>query len=159
MEKLKKYGMIIVIILAVIILDQIIKIVIINQANEIIILNGILKFNYNENIGIAFGITIGNIMNVILTDILVLGILIRFLIRQIENMSLMSKISLSLIIAGGLSNFIDRIIRGKVIDYIDISAMIYKFPIFNIADVFIILGFIIFAITVLIDLIKMRTKK
>lgn len=158
MKKIKKYTIVIVVVLAILILDQTVKLLMVNNQNEIDILQGILKLNYSENTGIAFGMASGNVVKVILTEILVLFILIRFLTRQIENINLMPKISLSFIIAGGLSNIIDRIIRGKVIDYIHISGVINEFPIFNIADIFIVVGFIIFATTVLIDLIKMYMK-
>lgn len=158
MKEVKKYVVIIVIILSILILDQIVKAIMLNQENEIIIFQGILKLNYRENTGNVLGIMNGNILSVIVTDILILTILIRFLIRQIENMNLMPKISISLIIAGGLSNFVDKIVRGKVIEYIDISDLINKFPILNISDIFIIIGFVIFAITVFIDLIKIHSK-
>lgn len=158
MKKIKKYTMVIAVVLAILILDQAVKLLMVNNQNEIDILQGILKLNYSENTGIAFGIASGNVVKVLVTEILVLFILIRFLTRQIENINLMPKISLSFIIAGGLSNIIDRIIRGKVIDYIDISGVINEFPIFNIADIFIVVGFIIFATNVLIDLIKMYMK-
>lgn len=159
MKDKKNYIILAIIILLIVILDQIIKIVIINQNNEISIIDKILTLNYNENTGFAFGIGNKDLIGVIITDILVISILLRFLIRQINNMNLMSRISLSLIIGGGISNFIDRIIRGKVIDYIDISQMIHEFPIFNIADIFIIIGFIIFVIVVGIDLIKLKPRK
>lgn len=156
MEKVKKYILVIAIILTIIIVDQIVKIAITNQENDIIIFQGVLKLNYNENTGIAFGMASGNTVKVIITEILVLFVLFRFLIRQIDNMEMIPKISISFIMAGGISNFIDRMIRGRVIDYIDISELISKFPIFNIADIFIVLGFIIFAITIFVDLIKMK---
>lgn len=158
MKNIKKYIFIIAIVLSIFILDQIIKMIVINQENEITIFQGVLKLSYSENTESIMGIAKGNILSVITTDILILAILIRFLMRQINNMNLMPKISLSFIIAGGLSNFVDKIIRGKVIDYIDISELINKFPTFNIADIFIIIGFVIFAITVFIDLLKMHSK-
>lgn len=43
-------------------------------------------------------------------------------------------ISLATIVAGGIGNLIDRIFRGYVIDYIDITPLI-KYPMFNIADI------------------------
>lgn len=159
MKDKKNYIILAIIILFIVTLDQIIKIVIINQNNEISIVDKILTLNYNENTGFAFGIGNKDLIGVIVTDILVISILFRFLIRQINNMNLMSRISLSLIIGGGISNFIDRVVRGKVIDYIDISQMIHKFPIFNIADIFIIIGFMIFVIVVGIDLIKLKPRK
>ena len=159
MKNIKKYILIISIILSIFILDQIVKIFVINQENEITIFQGMLKLSYSENTESIMGITNGNIVSAIASDILILAILIRFLVRQIENMNLMPKISISFIIAGVISNFIDKIIRGKVIDFINISDLINKFPMFNIADIFIIIGFIIFAITVFIDLIRMHSKK
>lgn len=159
MKNKRQYIIIALIIFAIILLDQIIKAVMINKGSKITILDGILALNYNENTGIAFGIGNGNKVGVIFTDILVISILLRFLIRQIENMNCMARISLSFIIAGGISNFIDRIIRGKVIDYIDISQMINEFPIFNMADIFIVVGFIIFVIIVGIDLMKLQPRK
>lgn len=51
----------------------------------------------------------------------------------------MVKISLIMVISGGVSNLIDRLVRGNVVDYIDINAII-SYPVFNIADVFIVLG-------------------
>ncbi len=158
MKNKRQYIVIVLIIFAIILLDQIIKAIMISNNNEITIFDGVLALNYNENTGIAFGIGNKNIIGVIFTDILVISILLRFLIRQIQNMNCMSRISLSFIIAGGISNFIDRIIRGKVIDYIDISKIINEFPIFNIADIFIVVGFIIFVIIVGIDLIKLKQR-
>lgn len=51
----------------------------------------------------------------------------------------MVKILLIMVISGGVSNLIDRLVRGNVVDYIDINAII-SYPVFNIADVFIVLG-------------------
>ena len=53
-----------------------------------------------------------------------------------------------LILAGGIGNVIDRIFRGFVVDYIDITGII-NFPIFNLADILIVLGIAIFRIQIL----------
>ena len=58
---------------------------------------------------------------------------------------------LTLILAGGTSNFLDRIFRGYVIDYIDINELI-SFPMFNLADICIVIGVLFILI---INLIKM----
>lgn len=159
MNRKKQFIIIIIIIIIMVLIEQILKLLMINNNNEIIHLPGNLQLNYNENTGIAFGIAKNNLIGVIVTDILVIIIITQFIIKQIENMKLITKISLLFIIIGGISNLIDRIVRGKVIDYIDISLLIPNFPIFNIADIFIVIGFIIFVITVGIDLIKFRKAK
>lgn len=160
MKGKKQYIVIIVILIIIIILlDQSLKLWVSISNDEITIVKGMLKIHYRENTGMAFGIGNGSLVRIITTNLLVLFILIRFLIRQIENMNNMSKISLSFILAGGISNLLDRLIKGKVIDYIDISSIINQFPIFNLADMCIVIGFIIFVITVAIDLIKLRPRK
>ena len=53
---------------------------------------------------------------------------------------------LILILAGGMSNMIDRIFNGYVIDFIDVN--IFNFPHFNIADISIVVGIIILFITI-----------
>ena len=50
------------------------------------------------------------------------------------------KISLSLIIAGALGNFIDRIFKGYVIDFLDVSINGWHWPSFNLADSCISIG-------------------
>jgi signal peptidase II len=52
-------------------------------------------------------------------------------------------ISYSLILSGIIGNLIDRIIIGKVIDYIDLYIIGYNTPIFNFSDICIVLGGII----------------
>ena len=44
-----------------------------------------------------------------------------------------------MILGGGISNLIDRLFRGFVIDYLDINYL-FKYPIFNLADICIVIG-------------------
>ena len=50
------------------------------------------------------------------------------------------KIGYGMVIGGALGNFIDRIIYGYVIDYIDINLFGWNYPVFNIADMMIVIG-------------------
>ena len=77
---------------------------------------------------------------------LVLAIIIRFLVTQKKNLNYKTTIFISMMIAGGISNVIDRIFRGAVFDFIKIG----DFPVFNIADSIIVIGWILFVI----DLIR-----
>ncbi len=57
--------------------------------------------------------------------------------------------TLTLILSGALGNFIDRIFRGFVIDFIDIYIGKYHWPAFNIADSCITVGFVILMMNIL----------
>ena len=75
-------------------------------------------------------------------------LLTKFISSKKDEINIVILISISLIIAGGLGNLIDRIFRGYVIDYIDINPL-FKYPVFNIADIFVVLGTILLCIYIL----------
>lgn len=78
----------------------------------------------------------------------------KFIISRINEINNKELSAMSLIIAGGIGNLIDRIFRGYVIDFIDINP-VFKYPVFNIADICVVVGCIIIAI----DLIVINTIK
>ena len=100
----------------------------------------IFSINYVRNYGAAFNIFEGN--RVFLSSISIISslILIYFIFFK-GRLNLFDKYGLSLILAGSLGNGIDRIIKGYVIDFINLN--LFDFPIFNIADISINIGCII----------------
>ena len=60
-------------------------------------------------------------------------------------------IAVILLIAGAIGNFIDRMVYKEVIDFIDFIIFGYDFPIFNIADICLVIGMIMFGIDVLLE--------
>ena len=95
--------------------DQLSKFLILSLFPQIVV--------YNK--GIAFGFLASEWWIVI--NFFILGA-IACLIKR--------KLPAGLIISGGISNILDRLFRGAVVDFIDLKI----FPIFNFADVFICLG-------------------
>ncbi|SUL34595.1 lipoprotein signal peptidase [Staphylococcus aureus] len=59
--------------------------------------------------------------------------LVYFFIKDAQY-NLFMQVAISLLFAGALGNFIDRILTGEVVDFIDTNIFGYDFPIFNIAD-------------------------
>ena len=115
-----------ILILILIILDQLTKLLFMNKSFSII--------NYTTNTGIAFSFLQGN--NTILAIITILIILVMiYLLKTQKQYSL----GLSFLIAGALGNLIDRLYFGFIRDFIDFKI----WPIFNLADLFNIIGVIL----------------
>lgn len=138
--KNKVVKLLLIIIITLIVIDQTSKILVNNFLHESVG-NEYFKLETVTNTGMAFGFNDGNIKNILLT-IFVLVIIIRFIKNQIERIDTKTMVAISLVLAGGISNLIDRFVRGGVLDFIKI----YKFPIFNIADVFVVIGWILLVI-------------
>ncbi|SHK13553.1 lipoprotein signal peptidase [Geosporobacter subterraneus DSM 17957] len=83
---------------------------------------------------------------IILTLIIIVALLF-YLIRNLKTDQVFLKFSLSLIIGGALGNLIDRIRLNYVVDMLDFTLINY--PVFNMADVFVVSGAVIFAYTIL----------
>ena len=100
----------------------------------------IFSINYVRNYGAAFNIFEGNRLFLSSISIISSLILIYFIFFK-GRLNLFDRYGLSLILAGSLGNGIDRIIKGYVIDFINLK--LFDFPIFNIADIAINIGCII----------------
>lgn len=99
----------------------------------------VLEISKIENDGMAFNFNQKNMTNIVLL-VIVLIVIIRFIILQKKNLKNKNLIALGMMLAGGISNLIDIIFRGAILDFIKISS----FPVFNFADCFMVLrmGFI-----------------
>lgn len=103
----------------------------------------VINLNYLENRGAAFGSFSGNvIILVVLTAVMIL-LAVAYLIFNKKKRVFLS-VSLTLIIAGGIGNLIDRIAKGYVVDYIEVK--LFKFAVFNFADMCIVIGAVLMMI-------------
>lgn len=134
--------MIIILSIIFIIIDQLSKIIVVNNLTNnksIEVIKSFFYLTYTNNKGAAFSILTGRRILLILVALIVIGVLIYYVIKnKIEGK--VNKIALSLVIGGSIGNLIDRILRGAVVDFIDIKIFGYNFPIFNLADTFIVIG-------------------
>lgn len=139
----------------IILLDQIIKAILIEK--NIILIPNLLSFTYTQNTGTAFGMGNNNTIIIIILNVIVIGIIIKFLKERKDQIELNTLAPLVLILAGGISNLFDRIFRGYVIDFIDVNLL--NFPNFNIADISIIIGILLLGIQILKNINQKEDKK
>lgn len=112
-----------------------------NQTYKII--GNFFKLEYTENQGIAFGFNLPAPQLVFSILTLLLMIFIIYLAIRELNLNLkLSQFAIALILGGALGNLIDRVTQGFVVDFI----AIWKWPNFNLADSFIVIGVLLLVI-------------
>lgn len=124
----------------VLILDIVTKLVAIQNlqgVNTVPIWQDVFHFTYVENRGIAFGMFENARLFFIVATIVILVIL-SYLYIKTEYRTKWLKIGTALIYGGAIGNFIDRIARGFVVDFLDFR--IINFPVFNVADIAVCVG-------------------
>lgn len=130
------------------ILDQVLKYVVISfigYQDTIHIIPNFLYLTYVKNTGGAWSIFDSNPIFLIMIGLIcILGL--GYYIYKKNNYCFLEVIYLVLIIGGVFGNFIDRIIRDGVVDYIGVILGSYYFPVFNLADICIVCGAILLMI-------------
>lgn len=144
MDLKKLLTIVITICVLVIAVDQISKVLITKFVPERIG-NEQFAIEVTENTGMAFGFNSGNMKNIFLS-LIVVFIIISFIKNQREQLDKKVLCAISLALGGGISNIIDRIFRGGVLDFIKIPII----PNFNIADLCICTGWILIVIFLII---------
>lgn len=121
----------------VLILDRIIKMLVqgLLSSDRLYVIKNFFYLVFVKNIGAAFSILEGKSLLLILIGVIALG----FIYWYVKN-NRPTNIGYALLFGGILGNLIDRIIFGYVIDFIGFEIGSYEFPIFNIADIAIVLG-------------------
>ena len=105
----------------------------------------LFKLDFVKNYGAAFNILSGSKIFLSLISIF-FSILLIYLILRKNTLTSIDLYSYSFILGGTIGNGIDRIIKGFVIDFINLN--IINFPVFNIADISINIGFIILLLSI-----------
>ena len=116
--------------------------------SDVILIPGVFQLHYLENRGAAFGILQNQRAVFVVLTVIYLAAVFWFLRRcpKTGRYTLLHIIA-SVLTAGALGNFIDRLRLGYVVDFFYFSLI--NFPIFNVADIFVVVSFIGNAISVL----------
>jgi len=148
----KKEGSImlwVLIIVFAVILDQVTKYlarVYLKPVGSIQLIPNVFHFTYVENRGAAFGILQNQRWFFILITIIVVLAIVYYMFTH-YNDSLLLNIALSMILGGAIGNLIDRIRFGYVVDLFHF--ILIDYPVFNIADSFVVVGTILLAYYIL----------
>ena len=131
-----------------IIIDVIIKVIVdkcMNIYDTIKIIPNFFNIMYVRNTGAAFSIMENSRVLFIVIGMIAIYLIWRFFIKdkQLNNYYI---VIYSMLIAGIIGNMIDRILYGYVIDYLSFNIFGYSFPIFNLADTFIVVSIIMLII-------------
>ena len=112
------------------------------------IIGNLLYLTYRRNPGAAFGISLGNQQVMLIITLLVIFLLLYlYFSGKICTETMLGKIAMVLIFSGAAGNLIDRIRLGEVIDFINMGIGRHRWPVYNLADVYITFGMFILIYT------------
>lgn len=137
--------------LFIILLDQVTKWLIVTKmylGESIPIIDNFLYITSHRNRGAAWGILQGQMwFFYLITTIVIIGII--YYIQKAAKGKMLLGVSLAFMLGGAIGNFIDRVLRKEVVDFIHTYIFSYNFPVFNIADSALVIGVILLMIQML----------
>ncbi|PMC38362.1 signal peptidase II [Bacillus sp. UMB0899] len=120
----------------IIIIDQLTKWLIVKNmeiGDHIPVIENFLYITSHRNRGAAWGILQGQMwFFYIITAIVIVGLI--YYIQKHTKQNVVMGVALGFMLGGAIGNFIDRLFRKEVVDFINTYIFSYDFPIFNIAD-------------------------
>ena len=105
----------------------------------------LVRFTYTRNSGIAFGMFAGKSFPFYIFSV-VAALAVFWLWSRHPRLPWPRQWSLALILGGAIGNLIDRVRHGEVVDFILLSWRGHEFPVFNVADMCVTCGVILFAL-------------
>ncbi|MBN6887086.1 signal peptidase II [Cytobacillus horneckiae] len=142
-----------IIALLIIALDQLTKWLIVKNfsiGESITVIEDFLYITSHRNTGAAWGILEGQMwFFYIITVVVIVGI-IYYMQTQAKGKWLLG-VSLAFILGGAVGNFIDRVFRKEVVDFVHTYPFGYNFPIFNVADSALCIGVAMMMIQMILE--------
>lgn len=114
------------------------------ESESINVINNFFRITYAQNTGVAFSLIEGYVAFIVIMTIIFIIMIFKYV--KSNNIGKYEEIGYSFILGGAIGNLLDRVIYGYVIDFLDFNIFGYDFPIFNIADSFIVIGVFILGI-------------
>ena len=134
-----------IVILIIFFLDRYTKLLILDNFSEnTYYLNDYINLDLIWNIGIGFGFLSTDSFLIYNLITLLIGLVILSLFYFLVLSEIIDKLIYSVIIGGALGNFYDRLVYNAVPDFIDIHYKNFHWFTFNVADIFITIGILIF---------------
>lgn len=144
-----------IIAIIIIILDQITKfaaVKFLRDNSPYVVIKDFFQLYYVENTGAAFGIFKNCRILFIIVSILVIIFVILFMFKYLNTLNSTMKVALAMFIGGSIGNLIDRIRIGYVVDFLNFKLPFgYDFPVFNVADTFIVISTILIMAMILFN--------
>lgn len=123
---------------------------------DIILIRNFIGLSYAENTGAAFSIFSDSTMFLsIVTLIIIVAGIIYLMLGKLEGK--LMNVCAVLILAGGAGNLIDRFAQGYVVDYI--KTLFIDFPVFNFADILVVVGVFVVCGYLIYDIIREEKQK
>ena len=139
------YELIILLLVGIDQLSKILALKYLKNVESIPIIQNMFHLTYVENRGAAFGMFQNN--QIIFVIVALIASIYGLYYLHKNKVNILGKVSILLIISGALGNLIDRVRLGFVVDYFDFR-IIWEY-VFNVADIFVVLGTIFLCIYIL----------
>ena len=120
------------------------------------LLPGIVELMYIQNTGGGFSILTGHTWLLTVVTAVVMAVIALLLAKKVYDHPL-AMWTLTMVLAGGIGNLIDRVRLGYVVDMFNFQFM--RYPVFNVADILVVCGAIGFAAYYLLLDEKIQKKK
>lgn len=132
------------------ILDQITKIIIgifFTLGQRVVLIKNFFAIHYIDNYGAAWSIFSNRIEFLITISLLAIFVIYRFMYNFKHNKR--NNIAFGLILGGIVGNLLDRVFLGYVRDFLSFKIFTYDYPVFNLADTFIVIGVFLLIVAIL----------
>jgi len=119
------------------------------------ILGDLLRLTLTENTGAAFGLFPGARGPFIAISLLA-AVGLAYANHVLRPGDRLRRVPLALILGGNLGNLVDRVRLGRVTDFVDMGIGTARWPVYNLADVAVVLGTVSLAVALLLEMLVGR---